>query len=134
MALTDPACHPAATMPQHFDARVLAGIDHFNRGEYFDAHEVWEDVWRESDGAAASFFKGLIQAAVSLYHLDRGNLAGARRLFASGQAYMLAAGSPFLGLDVRAFWQQMEAYFAARLGGAPGPPPAPRLNVPGGEP
>src|SRR5262245_4920202 len=103
-------------MPARLDARYLAGIDHFNRREYFEAHEVWEDLWHESAGPEAGFFKGLIQAAVSLYHLERGNLSGARRLFASGRAYMLAAGSPFLGQDVRAFWQEMEAYFAARLG------------------
>jgi predicted metal-dependent hydrolase len=126
-------------MTEPYDARYLAGIEQFNRQEYFDAHEVWEDLWRDSTGPEAGFYKGLIQASVCLYHLGRGNLAGARRLFASGRAYMLAAGSPFLGLDVQDFWRQMGAYFAAQLEGAAGDVPQVRLvphpgPAPGGVP
>ena len=126
-------------MTEPYDARYLSGIAHFNRREYFEAHEVWEELWHDSAGPEAGFYKGLIQAAVCLYHLGRGNLAGARRLFASGRAYMLAAGPRFLGLDVVEFWQQMEAFFAAHFGGAA--PAAPQLRpdphpgpAPGGVP
>lgn len=121
-------------MPARDDPRFLAGIDHFNRQEYFDAHEVWEDLWHKSAGAEAGFLKGLIQAAVALYHLHRGNRAGGGRLFASGRAYMLAADAPGWGLDVPGFWREMEAYFAARLGEGAELPPVPRLNRPRGEP
>jgi uncharacterized protein len=127
-------------MAEPYDPRFLAGLDLFNRREYFEAHEVWEDLWRDSAGPEAEFYKGLIQASVSLYHLGRGNFAGAQRLFTSGRAYMLAAGSPFLGVDVLAFWGQMEAYVAARLGGAAGAVPQltvsphPGRAAPGGVP
>ena len=42
------------------------GIRHFNEREFYDAHEVWEDVWRESSGLGKKFLQGLIQAAVAL--------------------------------------------------------------------
>ena len=29
------------------EPRYLRGIDHFNQGEFFEAHEVWEDLWIE---------------------------------------------------------------------------------------
>src|SRR5262245_10910029 len=54
------------------------GINFFNSGRYFEAHEVWEDLWRETSGDLRLFYQGLIQTAVGLYHLSRGNLIGAR--------------------------------------------------------
>src|SRR5262245_56944782 len=54
------------------------GINFFNSGLYFDAHESWEDLWRESGGPLRLFYQGLVQAAVGMLHLSRGNLHGAR--------------------------------------------------------
>jgi uncharacterized protein len=58
------------------------GLTLFNAGKYFDAHEVWEDVWRAAPAEEKQFLQGLIQIAVALHHHSRGNLAGARSLLA----------------------------------------------------
>lgn len=58
----------------------LEGIARFNREEFFESHEVWEDLWRDPGLTEPSFIQGLIQVAVSLHWLQRGNLRGARRL------------------------------------------------------
>jgi len=54
------------------------GIKFFNSGQYFDAHEAWEDLWRPSGGPLRLFYQGLVQAAVGMHHLSQGNLNGAR--------------------------------------------------------
>jgi predicted metal-dependent hydrolase len=54
------------------------GVNFFNAGKYYEAHEVWEDAWRLQEGPRRRFYQGLIQAAVGLYHLSRGNATGAR--------------------------------------------------------
>ena len=54
------------------------GIIFFNTGRYFDAHEAWEDLWRPARGPLRLFYQGLVQAAVALHHLNKGNLNGAR--------------------------------------------------------
>ena len=54
------------------------GINFFNGGRYFEAHEAWEDLWRQSGGPLRLFYQGLVQAAVGLHHLKEGNLDGAR--------------------------------------------------------
>ena len=54
------------------------GLLFFNSGDYYQAHEVWEDLWRITVGPDRVFYQGLIQAAVGLYHLRRGNKIGAR--------------------------------------------------------
>jgi uncharacterized protein len=100
------------TQPAEYDPRYLAGIDLFNRADYFEAHEVWEDLWHDTTGSNRRFYQGLIQAAVAVYHAGNGNARGARRLFESGRRYMSAYNSPHLGLDVRGFWAALERALA----------------------
>jgi len=60
-------------------ADLLAeGIIFFNAGRYFEAHEKWEDLWRITTGPLRLYYQGLVQAAVGLHHLTRGNLNGGR--------------------------------------------------------
>jgi uncharacterized protein len=49
----------------------------WNAGDFFMAHEVLEGLWmrRRDDG-----LRGLIQLAVALHHIERGNLRGARTM------------------------------------------------------
>jgi predicted metal-dependent hydrolase len=99
-----------------YDPRYLAGILFFNERDFFEAHEVWEDLWSESHGNERRFYQGLIQAAVGLFHFSGGNLGGAVKLYRSSRDYMEPCGSPFLGLDTAAFWAQMEQCFRPLLG------------------
>lgn len=102
-----------------YDPRYLAGILFFNRGDFFEAHEVWEDLWMNLAGPERSFVQGLIQAAVALYHFNNGNVRGAIKLYHTSRKYMETAGafpsgskSHFWGLDAAAFWTKMDDCFA----------------------
>jgi hypothetical protein len=101
--------------PPPYDPRYLAGIVLFNRGDFFEAHEVWESLWMETHGADRAFYQGLIQAAVGLCHFCNGNVRGAAKLYRSSRDYMARYESPHLGLDLHTFWNQMEACFAELL-------------------
>jgi hypothetical protein len=98
-----------------YDPRYLAGVLLFNEQDYFEAHEVWEDLWTESHGAERRFVQGLIQAAVGLCHFSNGNLGGAVKLYRTSREYMLPCGSPFWGMDVTAFWAAMERCYGVLL-------------------
>src|SRR5262245_66433884 len=103
-----------------YDPRYLAGVALFNDGDFFEAHEAWEELWMETTGPEKQFIRGLIQAAVGLCHFCNGNLRGAAKLYRSGREYMLRFGSPYMGLDNEAFWASMEKCFAPVLAeGAP---------------
>jgi predicted metal-dependent hydrolase len=98
-----------------YDPRYLAGIVLFNQGDYFEAHEVWEELWMDSTGPDKRFYQGLIQAAVGLCHFCNGNVRGAVKLYHSSRDYMDRYAPQYLGLDVVGLWQQMAACFAALL-------------------
>jgi hypothetical protein len=104
----EPAC-------PDYDPRYLAGIWYFNQRDFFEAHEVWEDLWADSTGPQRRFYQGLIQAAVALLHFVNGNLRGAVKLFHSSRAYMTGLDPIYQGLDLAAFWRQMERCFAEVL-------------------
>src|SRR5262245_17764644 len=55
------------------DPRFLEGLHLFNEKEYFECHEVIEDLWLDtpSDDKWRDLYKGVIQAAASLYQHDR---------------------------------------------------------------
>ena len=104
-----------------YDPRYLAGIVLFNRGDFFEAHEVWEGLWMDTAGPDKAFYQGLIQAAVGLTHFCNGNVRGAAKLYRSSRDYMARYGPRHLGLDLATFWAEMEGCFAELL--APGGPP-----------
>jgi predicted metal-dependent hydrolase len=98
-----------------YDPRYLAGILFFNAHDFFEAHEVWEDLWAEAAGPERRFYQGLIQAAVGLHHFSTGNVRGAVKLYHTSRAYMEPLDQQLLGLDKPAFWRQMEHCFAGLL-------------------
>lgn len=57
-----------------------AGLGHYNSKNFFDAHEVWEELWSEYYLADRKFIQGLIQLSVSFVHLENGNVKGAKSL------------------------------------------------------
>jgi hypothetical protein len=95
-----------------YEPRYLAGILFFNRRDFFEAHEVWEDLWNNCGDGDRRFYQALIQAAVALYHFGNGNLRGATKLYGTSKAYMDRYTSPHLGLDCVGFWQAMATCFA----------------------
>jgi predicted metal-dependent hydrolase len=57
----------------------------FNRGEYFLAHELWEEVWRKAGEAERrTCVQGLIQIAAGLHHLQKHRPAPAAGLLRRG--------------------------------------------------
>src|SRR5262249_24997525 len=67
---------------RELDARYLGYFECFNRGLYYEAHDVLEDLWlEERKGPDGLFYKGLIQLAGAFVHLQKGRLRPAAALF-----------------------------------------------------
>ena len=76
-----------------------AGINFFNEERYFEAHEAWEDLWRLTTGRARLYYQGLIQTAVGLHHLNRGNTRGACAQLSKAVSKLGEYPSDFCGVD-----------------------------------
>jgi len=77
------------------------GLSFFNQEKFYEAHEVWEDLWRATtEPSERACCQGLIQAAVGLHHLSRGNKTGAQSQLQKSIRNLEARGSVTLGLDI----------------------------------
>ena len=92
--------------------QYLQGIRLFNSEEFFECHDVLEELWTDIVGPEREFYQGLIQAAVALFHLTEGNWGGARRLSRSCLRYLTPYRPAYLGLDLDRFLTDFEACFA----------------------
>jgi predicted metal-dependent hydrolase len=64
------------------DPHYLGYFDCFNRGLFFEAHEVLEQLWlKDRQGPNGAFYKGLIQLAGAFVHLRKERLRPAMALF-----------------------------------------------------
>lgn len=65
-------------------AGLLEGIAMYNRGEYFECHEVLEDIWRAEEDPVRFLYQGILQIGVGFYHLRNANWRGATGLLEGG--------------------------------------------------
>lgn len=103
------------------DARYQGYFVCFNRQEYYEAHDVLEDLWLQTRDESYHFYKGLIQVAGAFVHLrkqflrpdhpkDGRRLHPAVRLFRLGAANMQPYGPTYLSLDVSAVCRMCHQY------------------------
>ena len=101
-----------ATTSGMYAPQYLQGIEHFNAGRYFDAHEVWEEIWLHSAGDTKVFYQMLIQAAVGLHHYERGNSRGVRGMHANVVEKLGRLPSVFMSLDLVEFSRSFNSALA----------------------
>ncbi|MEX2237320.1 MAG: DUF309 domain-containing protein [Dehalococcoidia bacterium] len=80
--------------------RILEAIEQFNRGEFFEQHETFEEVWIEETDPIRYLYQGILQVGVGFYHRRRGNHRGAHLLLERGANYLEPFRPACLGIDV----------------------------------
>lgn len=79
------------------------GVELFNAGRYWEAHEVWEEEWTpDRHGPDRGFHKGLIQIAAGCLHATRENRRGTVNKWRSGLTYLQPYLPAHRGLDLEA--------------------------------
>ena len=115
-----------------YPSEYLQGISLFNAGQYFDAHEAWEEIWLRSSGDAKLFYQMLIQSAVGLHHYERGNARGGRGMHKAVTDKLSLLPKIFQSLDLAAFSRQFREFFSdliERDYESPPPPDKPRPRI-----
>jgi len=84
------------SIPQEF----WQGIEQFNSGEFYACHDTLEALWIEASEPEKSFYQGILQIAVALYHLENRNWRGAVILLGEGSNRLRRYPSSYGGIDV----------------------------------
>jgi hypothetical protein len=84
----------------------LWGVDLYNYGFAWEAHEAWEGLWRAAkhDDAQATFLQGLIQCAAARVKASMADEAATQRLLERGRARLASVreqhGDRYMGLEL----------------------------------
>ena len=100
------------------DPRLRRGVAAFNAGDFFGAHEIWEDLWNDSVGADKLLLQGLVQIAAGYAKVESDVRGGALKLLTRGAALIRPFAPAAMDLDLAALIAAVSADLQ-RLGTAP---------------
>jgi len=93
------------------------GVELFNAGHYWEAHEAWERDWMpDRKGPDSGFYKGLIQVAAGCLHYTRRNRRGAVNKWRSGADYLRPYGPTHSGVQLKPLVDAVDSYLSAMVG------------------
>ena len=113
---------PAAYLPAERwrdNEDYLFGIDLYNFGYLWEAHEAWEGLWHAAkhDRDQADLLQGLIQCAAAALKIPMGQPRGLEHLMRLGTEKLervgRARGGRAMGLDLTALVAELRAFAAA---------------------
>jgi predicted metal-dependent hydrolase len=105
------------------------GIEQFNAGRFFEAHETWEEVWLRSPEPERTFLQGIIQIAAAFHHYSRGNCRGASSLLQAGLGRLASFPDAHRGIALGNLRQRAQAWAASLSSGETRPElPVPKIE------
>jgi hypothetical protein len=109
---------PKVRLDSHQKDRLyLRGLEEFNSGRFYEAHEHWEEVWLETPNPDKKFLQGLIQVAAAFHHYSRANLLGTRNLLREGLLKLDCFQEIHGGLEIEALREAVRGWLAAIAAG-----------------
>jgi uncharacterized protein len=98
--------------------KAVEGIQLFNEGKFFEAHEELEIAWNEETGEIRDLYRGILQVAVAYLHITRGNYNGAVKVYGRSLKWTKGWSDVCRGINVRKLRDDAEIVMQAveRLG------------------
>jgi predicted metal-dependent hydrolase len=97
-----------------WNCRALAeGLQCYESGEFFLAHEHWEVVWLKCEEPEKTFLQALIQITAAFHHLQRKNLRGTASLLRAALRRLDAFPAAFAGIAVEELRANVRAWLLA---------------------
>lgn len=105
--LIEALAHPTAEAP--LPPGVIEGIELFNAGGWYEAHEALEHEWHAERGEDRRLYQGILQIGVGLHHARSGNHRGAVLLLTDGIEKTARFTPAHRGLDIARLVREAQA-------------------------
>ena len=96
------------------DDWLEAGIENFNTGRFWHAHEDWEDLWKSLKGVAeqdiVDGIQGLIQVAAMLLNHQRKKVRGVTNLWTKASQKLDPVIEGLFGIDIHGLYLDSEPF------------------------
>lgn len=92
---------------------AVKGIELFDNGHYWEAHEALEAAWRDEQGPARYLYQGILQVGVVYLQIERNNFIGMAKMFERCKKWLRPWPDVCRGVDVAQLREDVAAAVAA---------------------
>ena len=91
------------------------GIERFNRGDFYPAHDALEEAWVIDQGAGRDLYRGILQVGIAYYQIEQGNYRGAVKMLLRVRQWLAPLPPVCRGVDVAALRDDVERAYSALM-------------------
>jgi predicted metal-dependent hydrolase len=102
------------------------GIERFNKGDYYAAHDALEEAWVRDEGPGRDLYRGILQVGIAYYQIEKGNYRGAVKMLLRVRQWLDPLPAVCRRVDVASLRTDVEAVYQALV--ALGPDGMERLD------
>ncbi|MEX1143377.1 MAG: DUF309 domain-containing protein [Anaerolineales bacterium] len=92
---------------------AVKGIELFDSGHYWEAHEALEAAWKDETGPQRYLYQGILQVGVVYLQIERNNFIGMAKMFERCQKWLRPWPNQCRGIDVAQLRADVAAAVAA---------------------
>ena len=89
------------------DLKVQAGLAAFTQGNFYEAHEFFEDAWRDSLDESREFYRALLHISGGFYRLTQSRNEAAKKFFLHAHKWLVQFPSPYRGVTTSRLQEYM---------------------------
>ena len=93
--------------------QAVYGMELFNQGRYFEAHEALEAAWRDESGPVRDLYRGILQVGVVYLHITHQNYPGAFKVYQRCRKWLLPWPETCRGVEVGRLRRDLEMVMTA---------------------
>lgn len=91
------------------------GIEKFNRGDFYAAHDSLEEAWVMDNGPGRNLYRGILQVGIAYYQIENGNYRGAVKMLLRVRQWLDPLPDICRGVDVAQLRDDVDRVYAALL-------------------
>lgn len=91
------------------------GIERFNEGDYYAAHDALEEAWMMDEGPGRDLYRGMLQVGIAYYQIEKNNYRGAVKMLLRVRQWLDPLPDTCRGVDVARLRADADRVYAALL-------------------
>lgn len=96
-------------------ALARQGIEKFNEGDYYAAHDALEEAWMMDEGPGRDLYRGILQVGIAYYQIEKNNYRGAVKMLLRVRQWLDPLPNTCRSVDVATLRADIDRVYAALL-------------------
>jgi hypothetical protein len=92
-----------------------SGIDLFNQGAFYPAHDALEEAWMLDESAGRDLYRGILQVGIAYYQIEKGNYRGAAKMLLRVQQWLDPLSDICRGVDIAGLRSDVDRVYEALI-------------------